>query len=60
MHANAHSSSSHNSQDMEANQMSVYRWMDKEDGVSVPLAVILGCAVLSHSVVSDSLWPHGL
>ena len=41
MHANVHSSTIHNSQDMETTQMSINRWMDKEDVVHIYNGILL-------------------
>ena len=91
MHPYVHKSTVHNSQDMEATEVSVDGWVDKEEVLHIQKGILLSrkkewnnavCAGLgkgrkktnpvaydityvrnlseSHSVVSDSLWPHGL
>ena len=41
MHPYAHSSIIHNSQDMEATEMSTNRWMDKEDVIYIYNEILL-------------------
>ena len=42
MYHNVHCSTIYNSQDMEATQMSINRWMDKEDVVPIYNGILLG------------------
>ena len=58
LHSYVLSSTIYNSQDMETTQVPINRWMDKEDVVYVYNEILKWPE--SHSVVSDSLWPHGL
>ena len=41
MHPNVHSSTIYNSQGMEATQVSINRWMDKEDVVHIHSGILL-------------------
>ena len=43
MHSNVHSSIIYNSQDMEATQMSIDRWMDEDDVVFIHNGIIFHC-----------------
>ena len=63
MHPNVHSSTIYTSQEMEITQVSINIWTDKEDGclcAYIYMCVCVCAHMLSHSVVSDFLQPHGL
>ena len=55
LHPHVHCSIVYNSQDMETTKASLDGWMDKE----AVLCVCVCMHALSHSVVSNSLKPHG-
>ena len=57
VYPNVHCSTVYNSQDMEAAQMSISRWMDKKAVVHIHNGVF-SSVQFSRSVVSDSLRPH--
>ena len=48
IHPYVHSSTNHNSQDMETTWMSIDRWMDKEDVVHIYNGILLLLLLLSH------------
>ena len=59
MHPIIYCSTIYNRYNMDAIYMSIDRWMDKE--VVVPIHNgIFSSVQFSRSIVSDSLWPHGL
>ena len=58
IHPNVHSNFVYNCQGMEATQVSINRWMDKEDVVYIYIQ--WNTEVKWKSLSCDSLWPHGL
>ena len=55
MHPNVHSSTIYNSQDMEAVQMPINRWMDKEDGIFIYNGMLLSHKKELTSVICNSV-----